>query len=156
MTLLSETLFPLLCELTVGSIGFWHRWNPYSIILTGWAMSEHAQALAISTKVRQTHIYFFRQLTLLKVHATFGHTLILAGITRIIEICIFAPKLSSDADDDNKSDHTLNATGESGSYNTAYRAFRHLPPFVSPCTNLFQFLWFTQRHTYIQLLVSSG
>ncbi|KAF5362445.1 hypothetical protein D9756_002412 [Leucocoprinus leucothites] len=86
------------------------------IILTGWAMSEHAQALAISTKV----------------HATFGRTLMLAGVTRIIEICFFAPKLSGDADDDNRSDHTLNvaSTVESGSTNAASRAFRHLPPFL--------------------------
>jgi len=53
----------------------------------------------------------------------------LASVTRIIEI--FAPKLSSDVDDDSKSDHTLNATTESGSYYSTYRAFRHLPPFVS-------------------------
>ena len=69
--------------------------------------------------------------SILKVHATFGRTLMLAGVTRIIEICIFAPKLSSDVDDDSKSDHTLNATTESGSYHSTYRAFRHLPPFVS-------------------------
>jgi len=72
-----------------------------------------------------------------KVHATFGHTLMLAGVTRIIEICVFAPKLSGDVDDDSKSDHTLNATTESGSYNSTYRAFRHLPPFVSTHTNFF-------------------
>jgi len=69
--------------------------------------------------------------SVLKVHATFGRTLMLAGVTRIIEICVFAPKLSGDVDDDSKSDHTLNATIESGSYHSTYRAFRHLPPFVS-------------------------
>ncbi|KAF9446891.1 hypothetical protein P691DRAFT_803284 [Macrolepiota fuliginosa MF-IS2] len=90
------------------------------IILTGWAMSEHAQALEISTKV----------------HATFGHTLMLAGVTRIVEICFFAPKTTPDSDDDNRSDHTLDATGpqnqsmESGHPSAAARAFRHLPPFL--------------------------
>lgn len=87
------------------------------IILTGWAMSEHAQALEISTKV----------------HALFGHTLMLAGVTRIIEICFFSQRQSSEADDDNRSDHTLSGSGpqsstESGS--AASRAFRHLPPFL--------------------------
>ncbi|KAF8654668.1 hypothetical protein AX16_003485 [Volvariella volvacea WC 439] len=48
------------------------------IILTGWAMSDHAQALMISTKV----------------HAVFGYTLILAGVTRIIEICFFVPSFA--------------------------------------------------------------
>lgn len=58
----------------------------------------------------------------------------LAGVTRIIEICFFSQKQSGEADDDNRSDHTLNSSGpqnstENGS--TASRAFRHLPPFVS-------------------------
>ncbi|KAJ8695452.1 hypothetical protein PTI98_008056 [Pleurotus ostreatus] len=82
------------------------------IILTGWAMSEHAQRLKMSTKV----------------HATFGHTLMLAGLARIVEICFVAPdyaKLSNppihphlassngevdvvfDEGDDAGSDHTL-------------------------------------------------
>jgi len=105
------------------------------IILTGWAMSEHAQALAISTKV----------------HAVFGKTLILAGVTRIIEICFVAPSLGkSDTpglmplEDDNTSDHTLaDATLPSPRFrlpvesaiemtqsSTAGKAFRHLPPFL--------------------------
>ncbi|KAJ3565117.1 hypothetical protein NP233_g7845 [Leucocoprinus birnbaumii] len=92
------------------------------IILTGWAMSEHAQALAISTKV----------------HATFGRTLMLAGVTRIIEICFFAPRFSGDADDDNQSDHTLNAASatESSNANAPSRAFRHLPPFLLVASGL--------------------
>lgn len=92
-------------------------------MLTGWAMSEHAQALMLSTKV----------------HATFGHTLMLAGLTRIIEICFlptrFAPEHSV-SDNDNQSEHTLGsgsgdvgAGGENAKMNAA-RAFRHLPPFV--------------------------
>lgn len=41
------------------------------IILTGWAMSGHAQKLMISTMV----------------HALFGYTLMAAGIARIVEVC---------------------------------------------------------------------
>ncbi|THH22127.1 hypothetical protein EUX98_g8244 [Antrodiella citrinella] len=64
------------------------------IILTGWAMSEHAQALMISTKV----------------HATFGKTLMLAGVARIIEVCFIVPKFTPETSsiaDDNNSEHTL-------------------------------------------------
>jgi len=85
-------------------------------------MSEHAQALMISTKV----------------HATFGYTLMLAGVTRIIEICFVAKHFGSSEslDDDNNSDHTLaeasrpsySLASESGS--PAAKAFRHLPPFL--------------------------
>ncbi|KAJ4489069.1 hypothetical protein C8R41DRAFT_954626 [Lentinula lateritia] len=64
------------------------------IILTGWAMSEHAQALMISTRV----------------HALFGYTLGLAGVTRIIEICFFVPTFAN--------------SGVAG------KVFRHLPPFL--------------------------
>ena len=96
----------------------------HSIILTGWAMSEHAQALMLSTKV----------------HATFGYTLILAGFTRIIEICFVpSPKALVDAEGDTDSEHTLNDSpsgpADSAIVETpkmmAARAFRHLPPFVS-------------------------
>ncbi|KAF7971184.1 hypothetical protein HWV62_21856 [Athelia sp. TMB] len=93
------------------------------IILTGWAMSEHAQALMLSTKV----------------HATFGHTLILAGFTRIIEICFVpSPKALADVEGDTSSEHTLNDS-PSGPVDSAIaetpkmmaaRAFRHLPPFL--------------------------
>ncbi|KAG6909381.1 hypothetical protein DXG01_000824 [Tephrocybe rancida] len=66
----------------------------------------------------------------------------LAGFTRIIEICFFAPKYSPEAtDDDNTSDHTLAErsprfppTSDTSSPEVgkaaASRAFRHLPPFV--------------------------
>ncbi|KAG6818816.1 hypothetical protein H0H93_001377 [Arthromyces matolae] len=95
------------------------------IILTGWAMAEHAQAAMISTKV----------------HATFGYTLMLAGFTRIIEICFFAPKYSSEVDDDSTSDHTLaersprfppnsDASSSESARVAASRSFRHLPPFL--------------------------
>ncbi|KIK57093.1 hypothetical protein GYMLUDRAFT_46718 [Collybiopsis luxurians FD-317 M1] len=102
------------------------------IILTGWAMSEHAQALMISTRV----------------HALFGYTLGLAGVTRIIEICFFAPtfaNLSSPSvvTDDSNSDHTLasprepyaptldNAGREAKEEKKAAgKVFRHLPPYL--------------------------
>ncbi|KAJ6605844.1 hypothetical protein B0H10DRAFT_2076115 [Mycena sp. CBHHK59/15] len=86
------------------------------LILTGWAMSEHAQHLMVSTKV----------------HAMFGYTVMLAGLTRIIEVCFFsAPTKAPDVvDDDNVSDHTL--TEPSPRYpSAASKAFRHLPAFVS-------------------------
>jgi hypothetical protein len=90
------------------------------IILTGWGMSEHAQALMLSTKV----------------HATFGHTLMLAGLARIIEICFIPTTEVSDGD--SYSEHTLTDTGLSAGYTgnadngkaAAARAFRHLPPFL--------------------------
>ncbi|KAJ7497939.1 hypothetical protein B0H11DRAFT_1997903 [Mycena galericulata] len=101
------------------------------LILTGWAMSEHAQHLMISTKV----------------HAMFGYTVMLAGVTRIMEVCFFsAPTKSPSAeglggDDDNNSDHTLADPGPrsptTSRYDTAEsgkaaaaKAFRHLPAFL--------------------------
>ncbi|KXN84261.1 Protein YTP1 [Leucoagaricus sp. SymC.cos] len=134
---------------TGGILGIWLSRNNQRnvipsviIILTGWAMSEHAQALAISTKVgRNSSLRPFSHPVDLgrffKVHATFGRTLMLAGMTRIIEICFFAPKLSGDADDDNRSDHTLNGASpiENGS-TSAVRAFRHLPPFLLVASGL--------------------
>lgn len=82
-------------------------------------MSEHAQALMLSTKV----------------HATFGNTLMLAGLARIIEICFVSPAEVSDGD--SHSEHTLADTGlgagnGDGAKAAAARAFRHLPPFVRP------------------------
>ncbi|KAJ6547860.1 hypothetical protein B0H10DRAFT_2130623 [Mycena sp. CBHHK59/15] len=78
------------------------------------------------------------------VHAMFGYTVMLAGLTRIIEVCFFsAPTKAPDVvDDDNVSDHTL--TEPSPRYPSRYpappvdtgaaaasKAFRHLPAFVS-------------------------
>jgi len=90
-------------------------------------MSDHAQALMISTKV----------------HAVFGYTLMAAGLARLIEICflpafpplsILAPKtVTSAADDDNNSDNTLHEEQQASSYTArerTSRAFRHLPPFL--------------------------
>ncbi|EKM50570.1 uncharacterized protein PHACADRAFT_213483 [Phanerochaete carnosa HHB-10118-sp] len=91
------------------------------IIITGWAFSDHAQAMMISTRV----------------HATFGHTLMLAGVVRIVEVSFIAPKyapLPADASstDDDHSEHTLAdapASGSSPLYQSV-KAFRHLPPFL--------------------------
>jgi hypothetical protein len=79
-------------------------------------MSDHAQALMLSTKV----------------HAVFGYTLMLAGLTRLIEVCFIAPSYTPAADgmDDDGSDHTL-ADGAEAAAVPKGRAFRHLPPFVS-------------------------
>ncbi|KAF9801266.1 hypothetical protein IEO21_10165 [Rhodonia placenta] len=89
------------------------------IILTGWAMSEHAQALMLSTKV----------------HAMFGHTLMLAGVARIVEVSFIAPKYAplEVSDGDSHSDHTLTDTGReemATGFGVAGRAFRHLPSFL--------------------------
>ncbi|KAF8238149.1 hypothetical protein L208DRAFT_1388136 [Tricholoma matsutake] len=101
------------------------------IILTGWAMSEHAQALMLSTKV----------------HSAFGNTLMLAGVARIIEICFVAKHFSSaeSSDDDSHSDHTLADAGITGrtpyglapeNGSSAAKAFRHLPPFLLVASGL--------------------
>ncbi|KAJ7035556.1 hypothetical protein C8F04DRAFT_511307 [Mycena alexandri] len=98
------------------------------LFLTGWAMSEHEQHLMVSTKV----------------HAMFGYTVMLAGITRIMEVCFFsAPTKADVVDDDSNSDHTLAEPSprypppsrypvpevDSGKIDAA-RAFRHLPAFL--------------------------
>src|SRR6266851_5909666 len=84
-------------------------------------MSDHAQALMLSTKV----------------HAVFGYTLMLAGLARLIEFCFVAPSYApatavDGVEDDRSSDHTLadGAALASGAESKG-RAFRHLPPFVS-------------------------
>ncbi|KAF8840401.1 hypothetical protein BDN67DRAFT_968591 [Paxillus ammoniavirescens] len=89
------------------------------IILTGWAMSEHAQALMLSTKV----------------HAMFGYTLMLAGVARIVDVCFITTTSSTTGSSSvNDSEHTLAATladhRESRSKTKAVSAFRHLPPFL--------------------------
>ncbi|KAF9525129.1 hypothetical protein CPB83DRAFT_860057 [Crepidotus variabilis] len=98
------------------------------ICLTGWAMAGHAQALMISTMV----------------HAMFGYTLILAGFTRIIEVCFFVPSyapLPADhAEDDNTSEHTLAEGGPSRNptsmKSAAAKNWRHLPPFLLVASGL--------------------
>ncbi|KAL5482750.1 hypothetical protein ACEPAI_9344 [Sanghuangporus weigelae] len=107
-----------------GALGIWlSRNNQRSVvpsvivILTGWAMSEHAQALPISTKV----------------HSIFGYTLFLAGITRIIEVCFVAPSFEKDipaSDSDRHSDRTLGPALNENPRLAAAHAFRHFPPFL--------------------------
>ncbi|KAH8093242.1 hypothetical protein BXZ70DRAFT_949591 [Cristinia sonorae] len=90
------------------------------IILTGWAMSEHAQALMLSTKV----------------HAVFGYTLMLAGVTRIVEVSFIAPKFTPESStEDNNSEHTL-ADASSATGANAVKTFRHLPPFLLVASGL--------------------
>ncbi|KAI0741246.1 hypothetical protein C8Q80DRAFT_1193325 [Daedaleopsis nitida] len=87
------------------------------IILTGWAMSNHAQALMLSTMV----------------HSVFGYTLMSAGVARIIEVCFVAPRYAPDTTDgDAHSEHTLDGSREdsNSSSQSPSRAFRHLPPFL--------------------------
>lgn len=86
-----------------------------SIILTGYAMSDHSQALELSTKV----------------HAVFGYTLMSAGLTRLIEVCFIAPSYGPmDGVEDDVSDRTI-ADGAGPEAFPKGRAFRHMPPFVS-------------------------
>lgn len=65
------------------------------IILTGWAMSSHHQALEFSTHM----------------HSIFGHTLIAAGVTRIVEITLVLRDAWNAGEDE-------------------IRAFQYIPPFV--------------------------
>lgn len=86
-------------------------------------MSNHAQALMISTQV----------------HSMFGYALMLAGLTRMIEICYYVPKYTQEGsfgdEMDSSSEHTLGdgypGVPSSGK-NVSGKVFRHLPPYVSP------------------------
>ncbi|KAG1738963.1 hypothetical protein EDB19DRAFT_1712146 [Suillus lakei] len=98
------------------------------IILTGWAISDHTQALMLSTKV----------------HSMFGYSLMLAGFARILEVC-FIPLPSSPLSDapplgDNDSEHTLAPPvpkdARVATNTNAARAFRHLPPFLLVASGL--------------------
>ncbi|KAF6761777.1 hypothetical protein DFP72DRAFT_879629 [Ephemerocybe angulata] len=88
------------------------------LILTGWGMSSHAQALQISTMV----------------HGMFGKTLMLAGATRIVEVVILP--LASDS----ASDHTLHEGSQSSQERSpqtaASIAFRHTTPFLMVASGL--------------------
>ncbi|KAI0029965.1 hypothetical protein K488DRAFT_88227 [Vararia minispora EC-137] len=91
------------------------------IILTGWAMSSHAQALMISTQV----------------HAMFGYTLMSAGLARIIEVCFIVPRFAPVKVvevDDAESDRTL--APEATENQSPGRAFRHLPAFLLVCSGI--------------------
>ncbi|KIJ44398.1 hypothetical protein M422DRAFT_228510 [Sphaerobolus stellatus SS14] len=56
------------------------------IIITGWAMSSHAQAFVYSEKI----------------HSLFGYTLMAAGVARLVEICFVAPGNSSENGEDSQ------------------------------------------------------
>ena len=60
----------------------------------------------------------------------------LAGFTRILEVCFFVPSYTSEiSDDDNTSEHTLaegvNPRSALTGKAAAARSFRYLTPFVS-------------------------
>lgn len=84
-----------------------------SIIMTGWGMSAHEQALMISSKVSLpldrtgTRNADLR----LQIHALFGYALIAAGVLRIVEVCFVL--------DDKPTPSGM------------IRVFQHLPPYVS-------------------------
>ena len=90
-------------------------------------MSEHAQALKLSTKV----------------HSAFGDVLMLGGLTRIIEICFVVPSMDKEAppiaDSDRHSEQTLTGpnTVVENPRISIVQAFRHLPPFVSVVVNIY-------------------
>lgn len=65
----------------------------------------------------------------LQVHAMFGRTLILAGLTRIIEVCYFVPSYT--AVQDYASENTLADGGSKNLKYAAARSWGHLTPFVS-------------------------
>ncbi|KAJ1308537.1 hypothetical protein OPQ81_004238 [Rhizoctonia solani] len=77
------------------------------IIMTGWAMSSHSQAMEISTKV----------------HAIFGVVLMSAGVARIIEIT-FVLKDAASISDNEPTRPTPSAKP------AEIQAFQHLPPFL--------------------------
>jgi hypothetical protein len=108
------------------------------IILTGYAMSAHAQALMLSTKV----------------HAVFGYTLMLAGLTRLVDVCFVSPSYTpADGVEDDRSDHTLaDCSAESGAASKG-RAFRHLPPFLLVAAGL---LFMSATDEELQYVHESG
>lgn len=82
-----------------------------------------------------------------------GYTLMMAGATRIIEVSFIAPKFTplneSVTTEDNNSEHTL--TENVPSSWQSVKAFRHLPPFVSPFVPVT-----AQDLCSFQLLTASG
>ena len=62
----------------------------------------------------------------------------LAGLTRLIEVCFLAPSYAAmDGVEDDSSDHTLADGAGPESAVPKGRAFRHLPPFVSNDNHVF-------------------
>lgn len=75
------------------------------IIMTGWAMSSHSQAMEISTKV----------------HSIFGVVLMSAGVARIIEITFVLKDAASVVED---------GVRQPDGKGVEIQAFQHLPPFL--------------------------
>ncbi|KAJ7576935.1 hypothetical protein C8J56DRAFT_971983 [Mycena floridula] len=102
------------------------------IILTGWAMSNHMQALQLSTMV----------------HSMFGYALMLAGLARIIEVCLWptTPALATvppaveraSEDQESISDRTVGDGPpiRNSQKHLGLNAFRHLPPFLLVASGL--------------------
>lgn len=86
------------------------------IIMTGWGMSAHEQALMISSKVcfAWTRDNPIKANIGEQIHALFGYALISAGVLRIVEICFVLNDKPTPS-------------------NGAIRVFQHLPPYVRFC-----------------------
>lgn len=103
-----------------GAVGIWlsrgGRRNVFPsiiIILTGWAMSAHSQALMISTMV----------------HSLFGYALMGAGIARMIEVCL----VLQDRPTGNTRESPDRAVRSEEAVNGSWypiRAFQYLPPYL--------------------------
>ena len=87
----------------------------------------------------------------------FGHTLMLAGFTRILEVCFFVPSCTNEiSNDDDTSEHTLAEgvnprtalTGKAA----AARSFRYLTPFVGSSFTKFSLLLIV----FLKLLMAAG
>ncbi|PWN42333.1 hypothetical protein IE81DRAFT_280799, partial [Ceraceosorus guamensis] len=103
-----------------GAAGMWTSRNgkrsvlpAVVIILTGWAMSGHAQALMLSTMV----------------HALFGWTLMAAGLARIIEVCFVLRDLPSGGEQEQQQLIALgHPPGQSGWFEI--KAWQYLPIYL--------------------------
>lgn len=103
-----------------GAVGIWlsrgGRRNVFPsiiIILTGWAMSAHSQALMISTMV----------------HSLFGYALMGAGITRMIEVCFVLQDRPTGTTSDSPNTARASEEPSNGSW-YPIRAFQYLPPYL--------------------------
>lgn len=93
------------------------------ILLTGWGMSAHPQSLDLSTHV----------------HAIFGYTLMMAGITRIVEISfVLKDKVTPERPDD---------------IDTEINSFQYLPPFLLYASG---FLFMGATEEQMQTLSDAG
>lgn len=103
-----------------GAVGIWlsrgGRRNVFPsiiIILTGWAMSAHSQALMISTMI----------------HSLFGYTLMGAGIARMVEVCFVLQDRPTGATVESPNVPTASNEAVNGSW-YPIRAFQYLPPYL--------------------------